>query len=101
MCSAAASSKFLCCYRQGFWEERLLRLQQNQQLGPGILVFGCRTLNEYLFQTEVHTMIGKGAITDVLTAFSRVKDMPTRYVQVGVFPEATSIMFHHRSSIHD
>jgi hypothetical protein len=32
-----------CCAVQGFWEERLLRLQQGQPLGPAMLVFGCRS----------------------------------------------------------
>jgi hypothetical protein len=38
---------------QGFWEERLLRLQQGQQLGPAVLLFGCRSKDtDYLMMVR-------------------------------------------------
>lgn len=58
--------------------------QQQQQLGPSVLLFGCRSASsDYLFKETLADMVQRGALTKVLTAFSREKGVPKMYVQVS------------------
>lgn len=67
---------------KGFIEERALRLQQQQQLGPGLLLFGCRSQgSNYLLRDNWPDLLQGGAMSRVLTAFSRKQGVPKAYVQ--------------------
>ncbi len=68
---------------QGFWQERLLRMQQMQQLGPAVLVYGCRGRDrDFLLKDEIQCMLDHGAIGQLLLALSREPGTHKTYVQV-------------------
>lgn len=75
-----------CCWcAQGFWEERALRKQQGQQLGPAVLLFGCRNPSSgFLFQDTLSDIVQQGVLSKALPAFSRAPGLPKTYVQVGI-----------------
>ncbi|KXZ51520.1 hypothetical protein GPECTOR_12g483 [Gonium pectorale] len=83
---------------KSFWEERLARVEVakatrqparsssrhslHQRLGPSVLVFGCRnSVEDYLYRDTVEDAMAQGALTRVLTAFSREPGTPKVYVQ--------------------
>ncbi|KAI3435713.1 hypothetical protein D9Q98_001771 [Chlorella vulgaris] len=74
---------------RGFWEERLLRLQQGQPLGPAMLVFGCRsTEKDFIYQERIDEMLKAGSVTRLLTALSREAGVRKAYVQDVVARQA-------------
>jgi sulfite reductase alpha subunit-like flavoprotein len=78
---------FICCHccKQGFWQERALRLQQGQLLRPAVLLYGCRSAGrDLLFHGELQEMFGLGVLSKVLVAYSREAGQPKTYVQVIV-----------------
>ncbi len=71
-------------FAQGFWQERLLRLQQKQQLGPAVLLFGCRSSKkDLLYKDALDSMVASGSISKVVYALSREPGVRKAYVQVG------------------
>ncbi|KAG1685133.1 Nitric oxide synthase, salivary gland [Nymphon striatum] len=66
---------------RGFWHHRLMLLNKETNMGDMILVFGCRTFSTYLYRNEIKSMVEKGALTKVFTAFSRESRLPKKYVQ--------------------
>ncbi|KAL4440247.1 hypothetical protein ABPG75_003248 [Micractinium tetrahymenae] len=67
---------------RGFWQERLLRLQQGQALGPALLLFGCRSrAKDFLFAEHLEEVQAQGAITRLLPALSRESGERKAYVQ--------------------
>jgi sulfite reductase alpha subunit-like flavoprotein len=70
---------------QAFCEERRVRQQQGQVLGPAVLLFGCRSPSaDYLLRDELATYEQEGVLSGVLTAFSRTWGLDKTYVQVGL-----------------
>ncbi|CAM4599283.1 nitric oxide synthase 3 isoform X1 [Lepidochelys kempii] len=68
---------------RGFWQQRL-HAMETEGLRPGemTLVFGCRCARlDHLYQQEALEAQQKGALSRVLTAFSRDPDIPKAYVQ--------------------
>ncbi|KAG6926059.1 nitric oxide synthase 3 [Chelydra serpentina] len=68
---------------RGFWQQRLHDME-TEGLRPGemTLVFGCRCARlDRLYQQEALEAQRKGALSRVLTAFSRDPDVPKAYVQ--------------------
>jgi NADPH-ferrihemoprotein reductase len=65
-------------------EERAVRLQQQQKLGPGVLIFGCRDQDSnYLARDKtLSALLQSGAMSRVLTAYSRQQGVSKTYVQV-------------------
>ncbi|KXZ51504.1 hypothetical protein GPECTOR_12g467 [Gonium pectorale] len=85
---------------KSFWEERRMRAaiskklaeaaakagarnsSVEQPLGPGLLVFGCRnSAEDYLYSETITDAAAAGALSHVLTAFSREPGAPKQYVQ--------------------
>ncbi|KYO43818.1 nitric oxide synthase, inducible [Alligator mississippiensis] len=68
---------------RSFWQQRLHDLEtQGLPLGEMTLVFGCRHSRlDHIYKEEVLEALQRGALTRVLTAFSRDPDMPKMYVQ--------------------
>ncbi|XP_074841478.1 nitric oxide synthase 3 isoform X3 [Carettochelys insculpta] len=68
---------------RGFWQQRLHDMEV-EGLRPGemTLVFGCRCAHlDHLYKQEALAAQQKGALSQVLTAFSRDPDVPKMYVQ--------------------
>ncbi|XP_025049304.1 nitric oxide synthase, endothelial [Alligator sinensis] len=63
---------------RSFWQQRLHDLEtQRLPLGEMTLVFGCRHSRlDHIYKEEVLEALQRGALTRVLTAFSRDPDMP-------------------------
>ncbi|XP_065255669.1 nitric oxide synthase 3 isoform X2 [Emys orbicularis] len=68
---------------RGFWQQRLHDMEtEGLRVGEMTLVFGCRCARlDHLYQQEVLEAQQKGALSRVLTAFSRDPDVPKAYVQ--------------------
>ncbi|XP_030402447.1 nitric oxide synthase, endothelial isoform X1 [Gopherus evgoodei] len=68
---------------RGFWQQRLHDMEtEGLRVGEMILVFGCRCARlDHLYQQEALEAQQKGALSRVLTAFSRDPDVPKAYVQ--------------------
>ncbi|XP_050798407.1 nitric oxide synthase, endothelial isoform X2 [Gopherus flavomarginatus] len=68
---------------RGFWQQRLHDMEtEGLRVGEMILVFGCRCARlDHLYQQEALEAQQKGALSRVLTAFSRDPDIPKAYVQ--------------------
>ncbi|XP_034615735.1 nitric oxide synthase, endothelial [Trachemys scripta elegans] len=68
---------------RGFWQQRLHDMEtEGLRVGEMTLVFGCRCARlDHLYQQEVLEAQEKGALSRVLTAFSRDPDIPKAYVQ--------------------
>lgn len=70
---------------KGFWEERLLRLQQAQALGPSMLLFGCRSkTTDMLYGDVLQDLEKAGAIDKLVLALSREPRVPKTYVQDAI-----------------
>uniref|UniRef100_A0A674JQL3 Nitric oxide synthase 3 n=1 Tax=Terrapene triunguis TaxID=2587831 RepID=A0A674JQL3_9SAUR len=68
---------------RGFWQQRLHDMEtEGLRVGEMTLVFGCRCARlDHLYQQEALEAQQKGALSRVLTAFSRDPDVPKAYVQ--------------------
>ncbi len=69
---------------RSFWQERLavLRVRKGvdnlngDTFGNMILLFGCRKATEDMYKSETIVAVEEGALTKVLTAFSREQNVP-------------------------
>ncbi|KAM9386680.1 LOW QUALITY PROTEIN: nitric oxide synthase 3 [Phaethornis superciliosus] len=68
---------------RSFWQQRLHQLQEGGgPLGPMVLVFGCRSPTlDHIYRQEMEEAREGGALSLVLTAFSREPGTPKTYVQ--------------------
>ncbi|XP_054847151.1 nitric oxide synthase, endothelial isoform X2 [Eublepharis macularius] len=68
---------------RSFWQQRLHALDSAGSLPSElILVFGCRSSHhDQIYEEELQEALQKGALSRVLTAFSRDPDHPKTYVQ--------------------
>uniref|UniRef100_A0A8C2T8T4 Nitric oxide synthase 3 n=1 Tax=Coturnix japonica TaxID=93934 RepID=A0A8C2T8T4_COTJA len=68
---------------RSFWQQRLQHLQAGGgPLGSMVLVFGCRSsMLDHIYQREMEEAREQGALSHVLTAFSREPGTPKTYVQ--------------------
>ncbi|XP_035410174.1 nitric oxide synthase, endothelial isoform X1 [Cygnus atratus] len=68
---------------RSFWQHRLHELQGGGgPLGSMVLVFGCRSSAlDHIYRQEMEEARERGALSQVLTAFSREPDTPKAYVQ--------------------
>uniref|UniRef100_A0A674GSJ0 Nitric oxide synthase 3 n=1 Tax=Taeniopygia guttata TaxID=59729 RepID=A0A674GSJ0_TAEGU len=65
---------------RSFWQHRLHLLRG--PLGPMVLVFGCRSSAlDHIYREEMEEARQQGALSQVLTAFSRQPGSPKTYVQ--------------------
>uniref|UniRef100_A0A8C5U0Y5 Nitric oxide synthase 3 n=1 Tax=Malurus cyaneus samueli TaxID=2593467 RepID=A0A8C5U0Y5_9PASS len=65
---------------RSFWQHRLHLLRG--PLGPMVLVFGCRSsVLDHIYREEMEEAREQGALSQVLTAFSREPGTPKTYVQ--------------------
>jgi sulfite reductase alpha subunit-like flavoprotein len=66
----------------GFLQHRKHLLLSGYNLGPAILVFGCRTKDEdFIYKSELEGYLKDGVISHLLVAFSREKGQEKVYVQ--------------------
>nr|XP_020655911.1 nitric oxide synthase, endothelial isoform X1 [Pogona vitticeps] len=68
---------------RSFWQQRLHDIEV-KGLPPGemTLVFGCRSsCHDHIYKEEIQQAQSKGALSQVLTGFSRDPDYPKTYVQ--------------------
>ncbi|XP_062424602.1 nitric oxide synthase 3 isoform X2 [Rhea pennata] len=68
---------------RSFWQQRLHHLDTGGgPLGSMVLVFGCRSSAlDHIYRQEMEEAQERGALSQVLTAFSREPDTPKTYVQ--------------------
>ncbi|XP_067148341.1 LOW QUALITY PROTEIN: nitric oxide synthase 3 [Apteryx mantelli] len=68
---------------RSFWQQRLHQLDTaGGPLGSMVLVFGCRSSAlDHIYRREMEEAQERGALSQVLTAFSREPDTPKTYVQ--------------------
>uniref|UniRef100_A0A672TVK4 Nitric oxide synthase 3 n=1 Tax=Strigops habroptila TaxID=2489341 RepID=A0A672TVK4_STRHB len=68
---------------RSFWQQRLHHLQtEGGPLGSMVLVFGCRSSAlDHIYRQEMQEAQEQGALSQVLTAFSREPGTPKTYVQ--------------------
>ncbi|XP_048807301.1 LOW QUALITY PROTEIN: nitric oxide synthase, endothelial [Lagopus muta] len=67
---------------RSFWQQRLQHLRGRSPLGSMVLVFGCRSSElDHIYQREMEEAREQGALSRVLTAFSREPGTPKTYVQ--------------------
>ncbi|XP_030799161.1 nitric oxide synthase, endothelial [Camarhynchus parvulus] len=68
---------------RSFWQHRLQLLRAGGgPLGPMVLVFGCRSSAlDHIYREEMEEARQQGALSQVLTAFSREPGSPKTYVQ--------------------
>ncbi|XP_068789981.1 nitric oxide synthase 3 [Struthio camelus] len=68
---------------RSFWQQRLHHLDSGGgPLGSMVLVFGCRSSAlDHIYRQEMEEAQERGALSQVLTAFSREPDTPKTYVQ--------------------
>uniref|UniRef100_A0A8D0ER67 Nitric oxide synthase 3 n=1 Tax=Strix occidentalis caurina TaxID=311401 RepID=A0A8D0ER67_STROC len=68
---------------RSFWQHRLHHLRAGgAPLGSMVLVFGCRSSAlDHIYQREMQEAQEQGALSQVLTAFSREPGTPKTYVQ--------------------
>uniref|UniRef100_A0A8B9EZF1 Nitric oxide synthase 3 n=1 Tax=Amazona collaria TaxID=241587 RepID=A0A8B9EZF1_9PSIT len=68
---------------RSFWQQRLHHLQtEGGPLGSMVLVFGCRSSAlDHIYRQEMQEAQELGALSQVLTAFSREPGTPKTYVQ--------------------
>ncbi|XP_041258323.1 nitric oxide synthase, endothelial [Onychostruthus taczanowskii] len=68
---------------RSFWQHRLQLLRAGGgPLGPMVLVFGCRSSAlDHIYREEMEQARQQGALSQVLTAFSREPGSPKTYVQ--------------------
>ncbi|XP_063274415.1 nitric oxide synthase 3 isoform X2 [Prinia subflava] len=68
---------------RSFWQHRLHLLRAGGgPLGPMVLVFGCRSSAlDHIYREEMEQAREQGALSQVLTAFSRQPGTPKTYVQ--------------------
>ncbi|XP_053812164.1 nitric oxide synthase, endothelial [Vidua chalybeata] len=68
---------------RSFWQHRLHLLRAGGgPLGPMVLVFGCRSSAlDHIYREEMEEARQQGALSQVLTAFSREPGSPKTYVQ--------------------
>ncbi|KAG2438015.1 hypothetical protein HXX76_005629 [Chlamydomonas incerta] len=92
---------------KSFWEERLARAAKAkaragsaaavsaagvQQPGPGVLIFGCRNSTEdFIYCDTIEEAVAQGALSKVLTAFSRDPAQRKQYVQDVVTSHAAEL----------
>lgn len=70
---------------RGFLQERAtIKKEQDRQVGPSLLFFGCRNpQQDYIYEEELEEYARKG-ITRLECAFSRLEGQPKRYVQNSI-----------------
>ncbi|KAG2450636.1 hypothetical protein HYH02_004476 [Chlamydomonas schloesseri] len=93
---------------KSFWEERLARAAKakeragsaaaaasaaaHQEPGHGVLIFGCRNSSEdFIYCDTIQEAVSKGALSKVLTAFSRDPAQRKQYVQDVVATHAPDL----------
>jgi len=76
---------------RGFWQHRLALKRRRMELGPCMMVWGCRSSSERLLQKEVEEAVREGALSEVLVALSREPGQPKEYVQDVVRREKSKV----------
>lgn len=76
---------------RGFLQERAALAERGQEVGPSLLVFGCRRReHDFLYEDELREFEARG-ITRLVTAFSRQQGQPKCYVQHKVAEHAEEV----------
>jgi len=65
----------------GFLQAREKAQADGKQLGPCMVLFGCRAENDFLHSDQMRRWAETGVITDLQVAFSRLPGRPKEYVQ--------------------
>ncbi|XP_069066864.1 nitric oxide synthase 3 isoform X1 [Pleurodeles waltl] len=68
---------------RGFWQQRLHDIEvKGQRPGEMVLLFGCRCAEfDHLYKEETLEAMCRGALTEVITVYSREPGIPKTYVQ--------------------